>query len=154
MENEFLQHSQMNLAVDNALTYLYNRNYILAMRKGDNVTEFGDKFLQKNVLKSWFESIRESCKNHFEKLFSNYKKLTILKQTRADIGDLIEFIKDLKNRQDRLKKEIISLEVEKKQINKNIEEVTIKINDFANVKSSIRDFLNNCSSNLQGITRN
>ncbi len=30
--------SQMNLAVDNALTYLYNKNYILAMRKGDNVS--------------------------------------------------------------------------------------------------------------------
>ncbi len=84
--------SQSNLAVDNALVSLIDRNYIYPMRIGSRPTEFGTKFLKNEVLKSWIEKIHKSCKSNYDihsKIVNNIENLTKSSKNMKDYLSLI-----------------------------------------------------------------
>lgn len=80
--------SQSNLAVDNALISLIDKNYIYPMRIGSRPTEFGTKFLKNEVLKSWLEKIQKSCTESFN---SHSEIVISLKQ----LGEITEELQKL-----------------------------------------------------------
>jgi len=52
--------SQSNLAVDNALSRLTNRSIIMPIRLGRHTTDEGQDFVEKNVVKRWFEGVKDN----------------------------------------------------------------------------------------------
>lgn len=52
--------SQSNLAVDNALSRLANHSIIMPIRLGRHTTDEGQDFVEKNVVKRWFEGVKDN----------------------------------------------------------------------------------------------
>lgn len=55
--------SQSNLAVDNALSRLANKSNIMPIRLGRHTTDEGQDFVERNVVKRWFEGVKENVSN-------------------------------------------------------------------------------------------
>jgi len=59
--------SQSNLAVDNALSRLTNRSIIMPIRLGRHTTDEGQDFVEENVVKRWFEGVKDNVNNIVKK---------------------------------------------------------------------------------------
>lgn len=110
--------SQANLAVDNALKRLANQRIIMPIRIGRRTTEEGHEFVEQNVVKRWFESVKnevtkivsqrdrlikiiESFENSLEKLEESladqHKYNKILIELKIDLSKLLKIHNELKN---------------------------------------------------------
>ena len=79
--------SQANLAVDNALKRLANQRVIMPIRIGKHTTEEGLDFIEENVVKRWFESVKAEVTkivDQREVLLNNVENLKVAIDTIED----------------------------------------------------------------------
>ncbi len=138
--------SQSNLAVDNALISLIDKNYIYPMRIGSRPTEFGTKFLKNEVLKTWIKKIHKSCTMSFNSHSEVANSLKELEKIKKELHGFLYLINSNKTKNKKLNKLVSSLSTEIKELkeikNGNDKDWQLKENDM--------EFLKNFSNLLSG----
>lgn len=119
--------SQGNLAVDNALSRLIHNPLIRALRKGNasRVEEEGLPFLEDRVIDKWLTDTANSCE---ERLKTNRNNIKIFRELLTYAEDFNRYIS--LERSYNYQKE--PLQINQEYLEKNIQEISQKINDYEN----------------------
>ncbi|MFX0170299.1 MAG: AAA domain-containing protein [Candidatus Hodarchaeota archaeon] len=94
--------SQANLAVDNALKRLANQRVIMPIRIGKHATEEGHEFIEENVVKRWFESVKTEVTK-----IAGEREILLNNTTR--FKEAIKIIEELYEKQQNAEKKINSI---------------------------------------------
>lgn len=163
--------SQSNLAVDNALSRLANKINIMPIRLGRHTTDEGQDFIEKNVVKRWFEGVKENVSNivnERDNLQTSYGVYESAITTLEKCNSLRERANNnLSNAKESLRliqSKIIDNEHRKNQCNEHLESVNSKLavlnmvlnnngypkeNDFCNFCAMYHDAIDEINHNLK-----
>lgn len=131
--------SQSNLAVDNALSRLANKINIMPIRLGGHTTDEGQDFVEKNVVKRWFNGVKDNVdtiineRDALQKSFELYETaIQSIEKSNDQKGVLSNALKEKKESHRTLQSKIHETRQEKEESNERLESVSSKL-DVLNI---------------------